>query len=594
MKFSTLFCVFIRDRVEEIRAPPRPLPIGAGDLSTTDDDSEATLEEEEDAEDEMSRLRRNIARRKKLATPSPPDKSGQAQNGAEGGAESIYSSLSNEMYSKIGSPSGSVSLKRQPRMLSSTGSLSLSLGGGGSGRRTSPSLTAALSAGAKRRVVRSREELRQKLREFSLTSESGTASVLEVIEPTSSEEEEFKRSMREMNMTWAAANTTTTGYANGDVAKAVKATGSRRSCDSSPVGKAETAAGAGEEDGGAKKSFFQKIAKWKKKGPTFRSEPAGKEAQDDDDAFLARAEEHVLPDSFEDPPNAEKEEATTEAERERKHSLTITLVGAVTPQQQQQQQQQDFSRAGSSRSSGGLSQRPPSATARKSLSPQSRKSSTSLHGGGGSTEPAPSVATSDDSGIVLAGNGSGAGAGVGAVARPASRADSGGSRPGSAAAGALRVALGGVGVSLERSPPVSLVRREEHINTRDLSNNNNNNLGNVDNFRLGKIEEVSVTSSRSSSTIPTSNVQQMQNSHQAQVFCERRPGGSGGSNNNAALMMTPLNLLRKKSLESKAWYDVPSDDERGGGGGGGDAVEEEEADSLASIISTKGASSDED
>ncbi len=59
---------------------------------------------------------------------------------------------------------------------------------------------------SRRRVVRSREELRQKLKEFSLTSESGTASVLEVIEPTSSEEEEFKRSMREMNMTWTTAS----------------------------------------------------------------------------------------------------------------------------------------------------------------------------------------------------------------------------------------------------------------------------------------------------------------------------------------------------------------------------------------------------
>jgi hypothetical protein len=50
--------------------------------------------------------------------------------------------------------------------------------------------------------------------------------------------------------------------------------------------------------------------------------------------------------------------------------------------------------------------------------------------------------------------------------------------------------------------------------------------------------------------------------------------------------MTPLSLLRKKSLESKAWYDVPSDEER--------EVEPDEADdSLASIISARG-SSDED
>ncbi len=73
-------------------------------------------------------------------------------------------------------------------------------------RKSPVAAPSAPLSSSRRRVVRSREELRQKLKEFSLTSESGTASVLEVIEPTSSEEEEFKRSMREMNMTWTTAS----------------------------------------------------------------------------------------------------------------------------------------------------------------------------------------------------------------------------------------------------------------------------------------------------------------------------------------------------------------------------------------------------
>ena len=49
--------------------------------------------------------------------------------------------------------------------------------------------------------------------------------------------------------------------------------------------------------------------------------------------------------------------------------------------------------------------------------------------------------------------------------------------------------------------------------------------------------------------------------------------------------ISPLNYLRKKKLESKAWYDCPSDD---------DKEVKDEADSLASLISVRGASSDDD
>ena len=43
---------------------------------------------------------------------------------------------------------------------------------------------------------RSRADLKKRLRQLALTSETGSASVIEVIEPNSSEEEEFKKSMQ--------------------------------------------------------------------------------------------------------------------------------------------------------------------------------------------------------------------------------------------------------------------------------------------------------------------------------------------------------------------------------------------------------------
>merc|ERR1719189_414493 len=50
---------------------------------------------------------------------------------------------------------------------------------------------------------RSRADLKKRLRQLALTSETGSASVIEVIEPNSSEEEEFKKSMQEMNISWS-------------------------------------------------------------------------------------------------------------------------------------------------------------------------------------------------------------------------------------------------------------------------------------------------------------------------------------------------------------------------------------------------------
>ena len=84
------------------------------------------------------KIRANIAQRKKLATPSPSHHGDGSRASLD---ESLYSSLSNEMYSKIQSP--------PPPLLKS-----------------------------------------------GLMSESGTASVIEVIEPTASEEEEFKQAFK--------------------------------------------------------------------------------------------------------------------------------------------------------------------------------------------------------------------------------------------------------------------------------------------------------------------------------------------------------------------------------------------------------------
>lgn len=220
------------------------------------------------------------------------------------------------------------------------------------------------------------------------------------------------------------------------------------------------------------------------------------------------------------------------------NSLTITVGERV----------KEFNRSGSERSSSNLT---------KSLSPSSRKSlygsKTTMSGA-----EAVSVATSDDSGIVL-GN-------MNSNNRPNSRSDS---RPGSGSRHAT---------DSEPSPPGTLSKN--NVLTTQQQNNGFNN-------GLGKIEEVSVASSASRCS---SAVQQEVSVSMMplQASSHTHNGSSHAAANRSLPLpsnMTPLNLLRKKSLESKAWYEVPSDDER-------EAVDE--ADSLASIISTRGGSSDED
>ena len=144
----------LRDRLEDMKGRTLALPSASrlAALASSDDeadDSNQTIEEAsneyEDLETKSERkIRTNIAQRKKLATPSPSH-----HGGADGSRasldESLYSSLSNEVYSKIQSP---------PPPLMKSGLIS---------------------------------------------AESGTASVIEVIEPTAAEEEEFKQAFKEMN-----------------------------------------------------------------------------------------------------------------------------------------------------------------------------------------------------------------------------------------------------------------------------------------------------------------------------------------------------------------------------------------------------------
>lgn len=148
----------LRDRLEVVKGRSLALPSASGvaalassdeeDIST-EADSEQISNDYEDVDsksDIRQRIHMNISQRKKLATPSPSHKN-ESKNSLN---ESIYSLVSNEqVYSKI-SPNQSVASQKQ---------------------------------------------------KSGLVSANGTASVIEVIEPTASEEEEFKEALKEMNWT---------------------------------------------------------------------------------------------------------------------------------------------------------------------------------------------------------------------------------------------------------------------------------------------------------------------------------------------------------------------------------------------------------
>ena len=542
-----------RDRIEEIRAESGQLPTTALP-SNTDSEHDEDTDQDEAAENnieaqEMRRLRQSIAQRKKLATPSPPN---NVTNGAPGRhkrttssgsiEDGVYSTLSNEMYSKVASPGGSVNITSPMAQTSE----------------------AALTGNRPPDKRRSREELKQRLRELALTSETGSASVIEVIEPTSSEEDEFRRSIwHEMNVKWAAAAGGNGGAAAGAAedhrgggatvprrrkeaaaalskgdASAVNAAGgvelspTKRLLEMGispstlddlkteeneegrqlPMPKTRTmlhvpdASGVDEAQDVDKKSsgFFKKIANWNKKRGE-RKEPAGREENEKvngsnpGDDVLDTAEEHVLPDSFEDvavSPPEEGSKGTPKVDFILHSGATAKPVGTAV--------------AVASATEGSRSS---SSSGNKSLSPQSRKS---LNG-------SKSTMMSEDSGIF---------------------------------------------VSKDMQGTASLV----------LPNG------------LDKIEE----SSRNIGVtgLPNEGTEAVPGRVQRAVM---RMNNNNRSHKN--FDVNPVTLLRKKSLESKAWYDVPSDEERAGGGCGGvgeQEVDDEADESLASIISTGRPSSDED
>ena len=543
-----------RDRVEEIRAESGQLPTTALP-SNTDSEHDEETDKDEAAENnveaqEIRRLRQSIAQRKKLATPSPPNNVTNGTSSAPGRhkrttssgsiEDGVYSTLSNEMYSKVASPGGSVHITTPMAPMA-------------------PMAEAALM-GNRPDKRRSREELKQRLRELALTSETGSASVIEVIEPTSSEEDEFRRSIwHEMNVKWAAggAASAVEEYRGGATVPR-----RRKEAAAAAMGKAAASVGVGgvelsptkrllemgispltlddlkteenEEEGRPfpkprnrtslhvpaatcledahdvdKKSsgFFKKIANWNKKRGE-RKEPAGKEGNDKMDGshagtdVLGTAEEHVLPDSFEDVAVSPTEEGSKGAPK-----VDFILHSAATAKPA------GTAGANASATEGSRSS---SSSGNKSLSPQSRKS---LNG-------SKSTMVSEDSGIF---------------------------------------------VSKDMQGTASLV----------LPNG------------LGKIEEASrgngvtgLSSNAGAATEPSPG--------RVQRAVLRMNKNTLGHKN---FDVNPVTLLRKKSLESKAWYDVPSDEERAGGGSGGLGEQEgdDEADeSLASIISTGRPSSDED
>jgi hypothetical protein len=434
----------LRDRIEEMKGRSLALPStsGAAALASSSEDEEAADEVSNDYEDLDSksdhqvpvqrRISANIAQRKKLATPSPSHR-GESRTSLD---ESVYSSLSNDVYTKIASPKHSITDSSRPLM-----------------------------------------------------SESGTASVIEVIEPTASEEAEFKKALQEMN--WSLdkespitifprdelrssilTTTSSSPMTSRHHARPVQIrspTSSKTSRESirsryssngelSPtkrllemgivadiIDTAEpppdhhqtTAAEDNAADHSGRSSrnsraanFLQKIASktklnLRKRSPLPQQMYANIDDDPDDDN---EAEEHILPDSFDEV--AEEQRKTTDDE-------------------------------------------PIMRASKSSVSPSSRKSASSHTSKGSGSE---------DSGIGIP------------------------------------------------------------VKTTTTAENNNNHETIEVNFKLGKIEEASVTSSQAS----------------------RR-------------------AAKKKESLSKAWYDVPSDDD----------TEAPEADSLASIISHRGSSDDD-
>ena len=491
----------------------------------------------------------DISRRKKMPTPTPSLE------------DSVYSSLSNEMYSKIGSPSSNP---------------------------TSPAKnpTVTMSPHDKRRE--NRDALRSRLRECALVSESGSASVIEVIEPTSSEEEEFERSLRQLNLGWniESKHSTSRNSRHSDLFHTPELGSSGRNSqsgkdfeqleehfvDESSFDDSTSAENRLQRRTKKKSNFLQKIGlkatKWhvkKSPTPTRRQNMANNVEQDNNSLGCAplvyanlpndEIEEHVLPDSFDDETFFSSTNINTENNVEEDNNMKVD-ISAIRRKFENKNESNNEQQ--NNNNNGDLSTR-----CNASLSPSSRKSM--LHSGSSyrssttsavsaNSASANSVAASEDSGIV--------------VTQP---------RPTSSASGKPSHEDGD-----NSSPPTSF------YDNNNSSNNNNNNSHNdfaetklkglttsdyVIRPHLGKIEEAAspVASSRCSSSNGLGSRldigPRVEIKSSESVRSKSRPGAA----------------IRRRDSGLKAWYDVPSDEDH----------EAPEADSLASIISHR-SSSEED
>ena len=304
----------LRDRMEEIRSAScdisslqrKSSSVAAASLFTSSD-SEGDIAKE-DTTDSLQKKKVNIAQRKKLPTPSPSRTGDGAPCGSKSSLDdSLYSSLSNEVYSQV----ISTPIKMAASPLKSN---------------RSPS---------KLEKSRQRQILRQKLKECALTSESGTASVLEVIEPTSSEDE----GEDDTPSRWPRTIFPSRNEDPSSMIAITSASSSFRASDSSQVmffqrKKKIPSTFQPQEfipdpncelQKEKKPNFLQKIAsktKFLKKSPRSSQE----EVHSDE------VEEHILPDSFDDDLNEFQEERGNNS---RSEPSLPTSSGKVDPDHDQ-------------------------------------------------------------------------------------------------------------------------------------------------------------------------------------------------------------------------------------------------------------------
>ena len=195
----------LRDRLEDIKGRSLALPSSTGIAALASSDEDEEVNENDYEDVDNSRILTNIAQRKKLATPAP-----STNNNPD---ESLYSSVSNEvLYSKISSNDSNSGL---------------------------------------------------------FSPQNHTASVIEVIEPTASEEEEFKEALKEMNWSSELARP-------AQIRSSTSSKSSRYSEELSPT-----------------KRLMEMGIKMKKS----KRSPIGMYANID---FENELEEHILPENFDD------------------------------------------------------------------------------------------------------------------------------------------------------------------------------------------------------------------------------------------------------------------------------------------------------